>query len=192
MKRFIKISISILIVFTVFFMGNKLIFKDMIHVNDYEEKNIKDIKVDLYDKKEVKEGTIFRFKIKNKSKYTYRLDSAKLTFQRKIEEENGEETYFGSNIELTLYEKYMVDNENHVSESYKMSSYGIKPYKEGYIEFLFPKGLTLDKNYFDLYSANIDFDGKYTIDLPFLETGFMTVQQDNRSHSFNFEAHNKN
>ncbi|MBO3445502.1 hypothetical protein [Clostridium sp. CCUG 7971] len=192
MKRFIKISISILIVFTVFFIGNKLIFKDMIHVNDYEETNIKEIRVDLYDKKEVKEGTIFKFKIKNESKYTYRLNSAKLIFQRKIEEENEEVTHFGSNIELTSYERNMGDNENHVSESDKMFLYGIKPYKEGYVEFLFPKGLTLDKNYFDLYSVNIDFDGRYTVDLPFLETGCINVQQDNRSHSFNFEAHNKN
>lgn len=190
MKRFIKISISILIVFTVFFIGNKLIFKDMVHVNDYEEKNRKEISVDLYDKKVVKEGTIFKFKIKNESKFTYRLNSAKLTFPNKIEYENEEVLYWGANLELTSYERYIEGNENYVSESDRMFLYGIKPYKEGYIEFLFPKGLTLDKKYFDLSSANIDIDGKYTVDLPFLETGYINVQQENSSHSFNFEAHN--
>lgn len=197
MKRFMGISINIIIVFVVFFIGSKVIFKDMVHVNNYEEKNIKEINIDLEEEAKVKEGIVFKFKIKNNSKYTYRIDDARLVFSSKNESKSKDDDYIEydlySSLELKTHEKYKEYDDIYMDNNYKNFIYGIKPNKEGYIEFLLPKGLNLDKEYFDLNVININIDSKYTVDLPFSESGYITVEKNNQiDYSFDYEIDNTN
>lgn len=193
MKKFIKVSIGILVVFSVFFISNNVVYKDMIHKEDYKETNQMESNIAFHSKEKVDKGTIFKFKIRNLSKYKYKLDDAKMVFTSFTNNKDGEREDSGSDIYISLYRDYNSQNSYEKSVNENIRWKGIVPNGEGYIEFLVPNGFNLDNKYFDLYSVNINLEGRFVVDIPFLDGGYITIREDNYTWgSFNYESHNKN
>ncbi|MGO1018833.1 hypothetical protein ACTPEX_18710, partial [Clostridioides difficile] len=89
MKKFIKVSFFILGIFTLFIAINKLVYRDMVSVKDYEINHLEEIVFDFDSRRSRDVGTIVRFKISNNSKYSYKLNSAKMKFENCVENKKG-------------------------------------------------------------------------------------------------------
>ena len=170
-NKFIKLSLIIIIISTLFVLGNKFIFKNLIHENDYLIKNDFEIDIKLNKKYETKNGLKLRFKIENPTKYTFRLEESYITF----------DMYKDKNKEMITNSPLKIDMKNSFEESdinSQIITKGIKPHSYAYMEFTIPKGLNLDDDYFSLDSIVYDIEGQFVVDLPFTDGGYITIRPD--------------
>lgn len=170
-NKFIKLSLIIIIISTLFVLGNKFIFKNLIHENDYLIKNDFEIDIKLNKKYETKNGLKLRFKIENPTKYTFRLEESYITF----------DMYKDKNKEMMTNSPLKIDMKNSFEESdvnWPLFSKGIKPHSYTYMEYTIPKGLNLDDDYFSLDSIAYDITGKFLVDLPFTHIGDIIIRPD--------------
>lgn len=170
-NKFIKLSLIIIIISTLFVLGNKFIFKNLIHENDYLIKNDFEIDIKLNKKYETKNGLKLRFKIENPTKYTFRLEESYITF----------DMYKDKNKEMMTNSPLKIDMKNSFEESdinWQIITKGIKPNSYAYVEYTIPKGLNLDDDYFSLDSIVYDIEGQFVVDLPFTDGGYITIRPD--------------
>lgn len=168
-NKFIKLSLIIIIISTLFVLGNKFIFKNLIHENDYLIKNDFEIDIKLNKKYETKNGLKLRFKIENPTKYTFRLEESYITF----------DMYEDKNKEMMTNSPLKIDMKNSFEESdvnWQIITKGIKPHSYAYVEYTIPKGLNLDDDYFSLDSIVYDIEGQFVVDLPFTDGGYITIR----------------
>lgn len=151
MRKFVKISSLIISMSILFFMGNKLFFKDRISIEDYKAQNTMYTELELDSYKNTKQGIFIKMKIKNMSNYIYCLDSASLRFIT-----NKSNEAFDINMIPVNWE----DEKN-------IMWYGVEPKKEGYIEFLLPTDIKINYEYFDLESTKLVYEGGFKRNLPF-------------------------
>lgn len=163
MRKFIKVSLYIFILLWAFIFGSKIFFKDMIHSNDYGEINRREIKINFESQREGKNGTYVKLKVINNSRYVFLLSDAKLEFPNYNNE--GDVDLI---LELNLYKPYEDENEEIMVD-------GIEKYGESYMTFLIPKGVSLDKSYFDLNAISVKYDGIYKVDIPILENKYLVI-----------------
>lgn len=170
MKKFMKVSSIILIFCFVSGFLVRFTYGDMIDKKDYEARNVNEVIVEFESRKNVREGTKIRFKIYNNSKYTYLLTKARITFENNIFNEDKEKKYINnSNLYLAL------DSENKINSNLILD--GIEPNGDGYIEFIIPKGLELDKRYFDLDSTKMEYEGNFAEEIPVFNFLKIPVEQ---------------
>lgn len=169
MNKFMKISISIIAVMVAFIGVNKLVFKDRITIEDYKITNpmYTHLRIDSYEK--VDEGTIIKMKLKNASNYTYRLEDASITFWSCERDENGESTNLRKAVILNMIPK------NHFDGEHDLTWDGLGPKEEGFIEFLLPKAMYMNEEFFDLDYTMYEYSGKSTKSLPIGEGSYTIV-----------------
>ena len=170
-NKFIKLSLIIIIISTLFVLGNKFIFKNLIHEDDYLIKNNFEIDIKLNKKYQTKNGLKLRFKIENPTKYTFRLEESYITF----------DMYKDKNKEMMTNSPLKIDMKNSFEESdinWQIITKGIKPHSYAYVEYTIPKGLNLDDDYFSLDSIAYDITGKFLVDLPFTHIGDIIIRPD--------------
>lgn len=168
-KKFIKISVSMVAIVIVFISINKLIFKDLIHEEDDSIFNYTNIEVTLDNKYISEDGIKLKFKVKNDSKYTFRIDESYLDFE--MYQSGNKDMIVPSGIKIyptNIYEG------NGVNDRILMK--GIDPHKSEYITFTIPKGFGLDNEYFPLDSIGYRLNGQFVVRIQFLESGYITVK----------------
>jgi ABC-2 type transport system permease protein len=170
-NKFIKLSLIIIIISTLFILGNKFIFKNLVHEYDYLIKNEFDINIELNKKFETKKGLNLKFKIKNPTKYNFRLEESYITFD--MYEDKNKEVMTNSSLKIDM--KYPFEESD---VNWPIFFKGVKPHSYGYIEFTIPKGLKLDGKYFSLDSIGYDIKGRFVVDLPFTDGGYITIRPD--------------
>ncbi|UWD48145.1 hypothetical protein NYR90_16570 [Clostridioides difficile] len=171
MNKFIKVSIFILGVFTLFIAINKLVYRDMVSVKDYEINHLEEIVFDFDSRRSEEIGTVIRFKISNNSKYSYRLNSAKMRFENCIESKKGENkcSYY---VNIDLF-----NEKNSITE--KTLNYGIKSNNQGYVDFVIPKGLNFDYRYFNDSGMSVEYKGEFTVEMPIAKGLYLVVGKNN-------------
>lgn len=170
-NKFIKLSLFMIIISALFILGNKFIFKNLIHEDDYLIKNNFEIDIKLNKKYQTKNGLKLRFKIENPTKYTFRLEESYITF----------DMYKDKNKEMLTNSPLKIDMKYPFEESdinWPLFSKGIKPHSYTYMEYTIPKGLNLDDDYFSLDSIAYDITGKFLVDLPFTHIGDIIIRPD--------------
>ncbi|KPI54212.1 hypothetical protein KW94_05815 [Clostridioides difficile] len=171
MNKFIKVSFFIFGIFTLFIAINKLVYRDMVSVKDYEINHLEEIGFDFDSRRSRDVGTIVRFKISNNSRYSYRLRSAKMKFENCVENKKGiNKCSSYVNIDLS-------NEKNSVTE--KTLKYGIKPNNQGYVDFIIPKGLSFDYRYFNQSGMSVEYKGEYIVDIPMAEGLYLVVGKNN-------------
>ena len=65
----------------------------MVYVEDYEKYNAMEVEMNVDGYRAIKEGTLVKIKIINRSKFTYRIEDAKLEFGNELVFEDGSSTY---------------------------------------------------------------------------------------------------
>lgn len=155
MKKFLKISSSMLCILLLFLMINKIIFKDIVNVEDYRLKNKMETNIRIDSYKDTENGTLIKIKIKNDSKYVYTLNDARIIFVGCNDSNGVDEKELSQGFTLNMIPISWEDEDINIKHN------GIKPNEEGYIEFLLPKGMKIDENYFDLESTKLVYDGKF-------------------------------
>lgn len=168
MNKFIKVSSIIMICCLISGFLVRFTYGDMIDKKDYESRNVNEVIVEFESRKTVEEGTKIRFKVYNNSKFTYLLTKAKIKFENNIPEENGEyknssRLYLGMDIGNKLNADIMFN--------------GIEPNSDGYVEFIVPKGLILDKKYFALDSTKMEYEGNFAEEVPVFTFFKIPVEQ---------------
>lgn len=108
-NTFIRISLSILVLFLVYIYGNKVSYGKMVYVEDYEKYNAMEVEMNVDGYREIKEGTLVKIKIINRSKFTYRIEDAKLEFGNELVFEDGSSTYV-KYVTLNPYEGDLNNN----------------------------------------------------------------------------------
>lgn len=167
MNKFIKVSIFILGVFTLFIAINKLAYKDMVSVKDYEINNLEEIIFDFDSRRSDERGIIVRFKINNNSRYSYKLNSAKMKFENCIEGKDGVNKC-SSHVNLDLS-----NEKNSITE--KTLNNGIKPNNQRYVDFIIPKGLTFDYRYFNESGMSVEYRGEFIVNIPMAKGLYIVV-----------------
>lgn len=169
MKKFAKVSISLMVVFGIFISVNKLVFKDRVSIEDYKLRNTMytTLRIDSY--RDTEDGLVIKMKIKNSSNYTYRLDNASMIFFSCERDENGELGEMRQGFELNMMPSGGFDDENNIVW------HGLGPKEEGYIEFLYPKGMKIDEDFFELDATRFKYNGKFTRNLSLGDSSYMTV-----------------
>ena len=168
MNKFAKVSASIIIVILVFIGINKLIFNERISAEDY--KNIYDINTDIsIDRyEETNDGVLIKMKIKNNSNYTYRLENASITFFSCKRSDDNKIIDSREAFKLNIL-PIEFGEENDITWT------GIEPKEEGYIEFLYPKGIKIDDKFFDLDATSLNYNGTFSKDLPIGDGAYTTI-----------------
>lgn len=166
--KFIKVTLGILISILIFILINKGIYKDLKHEEDYRDKNTSFVEFSTYEENLSEEGLIIKVKIDNPTKYVYKLDTAELQFERSSNIEEGD--IVPSNLKVDLPWSW-----DHNSENDDVRIKGIQPRSSGYIEFVIPKGIILDPEYFILDSITINYDGQLVSRIPFTSSGYITI-----------------
>lgn len=168
-KQFLKISVGLFIVYILFILGNKLTYGNLVHEENYRDMYVKNVEFTVADQ-EYKDGTIsVKIKIRNHTKYTYILEDANLVFE--IHENGDKNSYLTSNLKVEL----PYDWEDEKSDNYKAKIEGIAPNDLAFIEFIIPKGITLDSKYFVLDNMLLEHEGRLVSKLPFLQSGYITI-----------------
>lgn len=175
-NTFIRISLSILVLFLVYIYGNKVSYGKMVYVEDYEKYNAMEVEMNVDGYREIKEGTLVKIKIINRSKFTYRIEDAKLEFGNELVFEDGSSTYV-KYVTLNPYEGDLNNN--------RLIHEGIEPFGEGYITFLHPKGLKLDGDFFDLNNVEVNIEEQFTVNIPLLNS-FTTVGRSAISYAIDY------
>lgn len=168
MNKFIKVSSIILIFCLVSGFLVRFTYGDMVDKKDYEARNVNEVIVKFESRKTVREGTKIRFKIYNNSKFTYLLTKARMKFENNIKNEDGE--YINSS---KLY--LALDSANKLNSNLMLD--GIEPNGDGYIEFIVPKGLELNKKYFALDSTKMEYEGNFAEEIPIFKFLKIPVEQ---------------
>lgn len=91
-----------------------------------------------------------------------------MKFENNIKNEKGEyinssKLYLALDVENSLNSNLMLD--------------GIEPNGDGYIEFIVPKGLQLDKKYFALDSTKMEYEGNFAEEIPIFNFLKIPVEQ---------------
>lgn len=167
MRKFTRVSLCIFTIVGLFLAGIKIFFSDMIHSNDYEKINRKEINMVFESKEETKDGVYLKFRVINNSRYVFLLTNAKIEFPS-YNSEGGLDLL----LELNVHNQYKDQNEKIMDE-------GIAKYGEGYITFLVPKGIKLDNKYFDLDAISIQYQGVFKVKLPFLNNKYLVISNYN-------------
>lgn len=175
-NTFIRVSLSILVLFLVYIYGNKVSYGKMVYVEDYEKYNAMEVEMNVDGYREIKEGTLVKIKIINRSKFTYRIEDAKLEFGNELVFEDGSSTYV-KYVTLNPYEGDLNNN--------RLIHEGIEPFGEGYITFLHPKGLKLDGDFFDLNNVEVNIEEQFTVNIPLLNS-FTTVGRSAISYAIDY------
>lgn len=171
----LKIIATILTVIIVMVFGSKIIFKDLIHEEESSGflYNIESerIEVNLDKVYEYNEEIKVKVNFKNNTKYNYRIEDPIIRFYQEID---------GNIIpsQVNIKCKYPFDEND---ENYKIYREGIEPFSENTLIFTIPKGISLDSRYFKLEETVIDYSGKYTAKIPFLYSGYITINSGNSS-----------
>lgn len=173
---FTIVSLSILVLFSVHIYGNKVSYGKMVYVEDYEKYNAMEVEMNVDGYREIKEGTLVKIKIINRSKFTYRIEDAKLEFGNELVFEDGSSTYV-KYVTLNPYEGDLNNN--------RIVHEGIEPFGEGYITFLHPKGLNLDGDFFDLNNVEVNIEDQFTVNIPLINS-FTTVGRSSISYAIDY------
>ncbi len=175
-KKFITLSLIIIILFAGYIYLNKVAYGKRIHVEDYDVSNNMETEVLVDGYRELNEGTLIKIKIVNRSKYTYRLDGVSLNFGNEVVFEDGSST-FADYLSLYTYDGDINNN--------KILVNGIEPFGEGHITFLQPKGLKLEAKSFDFNNVNLNYSGSFTVNIPFFNI-YTTMSSSSGSYSINY------
>ena len=168
MNKFIKVSSIIVIFCLIAGVLVRFTYGDMVDKKDYEARNVNEVIVEFESRKTVEEGTKVRFKIYNNSKFTYLLTRAKMKFENNIPQNNGE---YKNSSRLYL----AMDIGNKVNSNLMFN--GISSNDDGYVEFIIPKGLILDKKYFALDSTKMEYEGNFAEEVPIFKFLKIPVEQ---------------
>lgn len=179
MRKFAKISAYIVIVIFSFILANTIVFKDRVSVQDYNKSNpITTIaSIEKYEK--TNDGVIVNIKIKNNSNYTYKLDNASIVFFSCERDSN--DNIIGSReaFKLNILPMDIQNEEDDIRWS------GIGPKKEGYIEFLYPKGIKMDDRFFDLDETTLKYNGSFTENLSIGDGAYTTITVEDKEENIN-------
>ncbi|SCH30739.1 MULTISPECIES: hypothetical protein [unclassified Romboutsia] len=166
MKKFTKVSICIIVSILLFIGINKLIFNKRVGIEDYKITNPMYTYLQLDKYKKTDNGTVLRLKVKNSSNYTYRLEDASLVIWSCNRSENGNA--------INSREAFRINRiEYGINDDIRWK--GIEPKGESYIEFLFPKGMSIDERFIDLESTAFEYKGSFIKELPLLDDAYTTV-----------------
>lgn len=168
MNKFVKISSIILIFWVISGILVRFTYGDMVDKKDYESRNVNEVIVEFESRKSVKDGTKVRYKVYNNSKFTYLLTKARMKFENNIAKEN-EKKENSSRLYIAMDEINRFNSDMMVE--------GIEPNGEGYIEFIVPKGLILDKRYFALDSTKMEYEGNFAEEIPVFKFLKIPVEQ---------------
>lgn len=168
MNKFIKISSIILLSCLIAGFLVRFTYGDMVDKKDYEARNVNEVIVEFESRKNVQEGTKIRFKIYNNSKFTYLLTRARMKFENTIPGgenniKNSSQLYISMDVGNKMNSDLMID--------------GIEANGDGYIEFIVPKGLELDKKYFALDSTKMEYSGNFAEEVPIFKFLKIPVEQ---------------
>lgn len=169
MNKFIRISFIILVCFFMSGIIAKFTYSDMIDRQDYESRNINELIVEFESRKTVKNGTKIKFKIYNNSKFTYLLTKARIKFENNLFKDNLEYNKNNTNLYIEM------DNNSKLNSNLILN--GILPNKDGYLEFIIPKGLSLNKKYFALDSTKMEYEGNFAEKVPIFTFLKIPVEQ---------------
>ena len=161
MKKFIKVSFFILGIFTLFIAINKLVYRDMVSVKDYEINHLEEIVFDFDSRRSRDVGTIVRFKISNNSKYSYKLNSAKMKFENCVENKKGMN-------KCSAYVNVDLFNE-----------------KNSITERTLKYGINFDYRYFNESGMSVEYKGEYIVNIPMAKGLYLVVRKNNDTWNAN-------